>query len=342
MPPLYITEQGTKIRIRNNRVHVERDSDSTPETLWQAPIGTISQVVLSGNVGLTTPAIAAFLERRIDVVFLDSHGNFRGRLFSEADPHVSVRKGQYRAIENRGFVRLMVRCLVRGKIRNQKNLLQHIDHDKPGMVPAESIQKIIDTENSLESKTTINGMRGAEGKAAAAYFSGFRTILGMKWGFRRRRKNPSPDPVNAMLSFGYTLLSQLAVSAVQTVGLDAYAGFLHEDAYNRPSLGLDLVEEFRPLIDDMVLDLCESGRIFPENFEMDPDAGSCLMDTGTRKIFIQSFEERMETRYLHPELQKWVTLRQCMTEQARTIAALCEKAYELPEYRAMEFFNDQE
>lgn len=336
MPPIYITEQNTKLRIRNNCVRVERDTAASAETLWQAPIGTVSQVVLSGNIGLTTPAIAAFLDRQIDVTFLDSHGNFRGRLLSEADPHATVRRRQYRALEIPEFVRSVVRSLIRGKIRNQKFLLQRADRDDPGMFLTSVIQKLTDAEHSLDTKTTVNAMRGVEGTAAAAYFSGFRTIVGMKWRFHRRLKNPSPDPVNAMLSFGYTLLSQLAVSAVQTVGLDAYAGFLHEEAYNRPSLGLDLVEEFRPVIDELVLSLCRTGAVSPENFEIDPGTRCCWMDAETKKVFIRAYEERMETRFVHPRTGTSLTLRQCMLEQARQIAGCCERVPKKPDYTAME------
>ena len=124
MPPVYITEQGTKIRIHNNCIRVERENGQDPEMLYQAPISTVSQLILAGNVGITTPAIGTFLSRQIDVVFLDSHGNFRGRLLSEADPHTLLRKAQYHAAENKTFPLNMARCLVRAKLKHQHAFLQ--------------------------------------------------------------------------------------------------------------------------------------------------------------------------------------------------------------------------
>ena len=337
MPPLYISEQGTKIRIRNNCIHVEREDAARTETIYHAPIGTVSQVVLSGNVGLTTPAIAALLDRKIDVVFLDSHGHFRGRLQTESDPHVWIRRGQYRAVENKDFCQNMVRCLVSAKIRNQKYLLMRSSSQLPSQIQEMAIKKIDDAELTLKTKSTVNAMRGVEGKAAAAYFSGYRQLFNSSWNFHKRIKNPSPDPVNAMLSYGYTLLSQLAVSALQTVGLDPYAGFLHEEAYNRPSLGLDLMEEFRPIIDEIVLNFCVCGEISPNDFKIDSDKGGCWMNSGARKMFIQRFENQMESRHVHPVTQNALSLRQCILEQARQIAFCCEKAPSISEYKAMEF-----
>ena len=316
---------------------MERESGQNPEVLYQAPIGTVSQLVLSGNVGITTPAIGTFLSRQIDVVFLDSHGNFRGRLQTNSDPHISIRRGQYRAAENPSFVKAIVRCFVNAKIRHQRLFLQRINRDfKDAQVDA-SIQRISEELESLEKKSTVNMMRGVEGTAAAAYFRGYRVFYDPACFFSGRQKNPSPDPVNAMLSFGYTLLTQLAVSAVQTVGLDAYAGFLHTDIYNRPSLGLDLVEEFRPIVDGIVLDLCRSGKITPADFQFGSETEDCRMNTDTRKLYIRHFEERMNERFVHPRTGTSLTLRQCMLEQARLIAECCENAPDIPVFTAMEF-----
>ena len=337
MPPLYITEQGTKVRIHNNCIRVERENGQDPELLYQAPIGTVSQLVLSGNIGLTTPAIGTLLTRQIDVVFLDSRGNFRGRLRTDSDPQVSTRRGQYRAIENKAFTKAIAQSMVSAKIGHQRLLLQRTNPDYRDAQVEFAIRTIIEEQASLGKKSTVNAIRGVEGTAAAAYFSGYRRFFDDAWAFRRRLKNPSPDPINAMLSFGYTLMTQLAVSAVQTVGLDAYAGFLHTESYNRPSLGLDLVEEFRPIVDEIVLELCRTGKICPEDFQSDAEKGGCWMSPDARKLYIQRFEERMNERFVHPLTGTALTLRQCMLEQARQIADCCEKAPDLPIYTAMEF-----
>ena len=337
MPPIYITEQNTKIRIRNNCIHVERETGQDPEMLYQAPISTVSQLVLSGNIGLTTSAIGTFLSRQIDVVFLDSHGNFRSRLLSEANPHTVLRRAQFHAAEDKKFPVNLARCLIRAKLKHQHTILQRQNRTVQDPEIAAAVLEIAAIEKGLEGKFTLPALRGAEGNAAAVYFSGFRKLFAPEWNFRHRRQHPSTDPVNGMLSYGYTLLSQAASAAVQIVGLDPYVGFLHEDAYNRPSLALDLMEEFRPVVDGLVLWCCHSGLITPADFERDLEGHQCLINASARKLLIKTFEERMENRHIHPVTLTSLTLRQCMLEQARQIALCCENLTKTPEFKGMGF-----
>jgi len=138
--------------------------------------------------------------------------------------------------------------------------------------------------------------------------------------FQHRKKRPSPDPINAILSFGYTLLAQNAVSAVQVVGLDPFAGFLHSYAYNRASLGMDLMEEFRPIVDGVALWCCRGGQIAPQDFCFDDPNYPCLMNDRAKKVLITAFENRMDSGYTHPLTKTKLSMRQCMIEQARQIA----------------------
>jgi len=123
-----------------------------------------------------------------------------------------------------------------------------------------------------------------------------------------------------LLSFGYTLLAEAAASAVQAVGLDPYAGFLHEVAYNRPALGLDLMEEFRPVVDGVVLWCLNSGIITPKDFEAGPPERPVILKPEGQRRFLQAYEQRLETRFTHPLRQMQLPLRQCLIEQARQIA----------------------
>ncbi|HQP46417.1 MAG TPA: CRISPR-associated endonuclease Cas1, partial [Flexilinea sp.] len=169
IPPIYIVEQGTKIRIHNRCVQIEKENDGAVQVLCRSPIGTVSQIVIFGNIGLTTPAIGLFLEENIDVVFLSVHGEFRGRLATGLSPHIALRKAQYHCLDEPEFVLDLSIQFVRAKLQHQKALLQRHNRDLK---------------------------------------------------FQHRKKRPSPDPINAILSFGYTLLAQSAISAVQVVGLD--------------------------------------------------------------------------------------------------------------------------
>jgi len=269
IPPIYIVEQGTKIRIHNRCVQIEKENDGAVQVLCRSPIGTVSQIVIFGNIGLTTPAIGLFLEENIDVVFLSVHGEFRGRLATGLSPHIALRKAQYHCLVEPEFVLDLSIQFVRAKLQHQKALLQRHNRDLK---------------------------------------------------FQHRKKRPSPDPINAILSFGYTLLAQNAVSAVQVVGLDPFAGFLHSYAYNRASLGMDLMEEFRPIVDGVALWCCRGGQIAPQDFCFDDPNYPCLMNDRAKKVLITAFENRMDSGYTHPLTKTKLSMRQCMIEQARQIA----------------------
>ena len=269
IPPIYIVEQGTKIRIHNRCVQIEKENDGAVQVLCRSPIGTVSQIVIFGNIGLTTPAIGLFLEENIDVVFMSVHGEFRGRLATGLSPHIALRKAQYHCLDEPEFVLDLSIQFVRAKLQHQKALLQRHNRDLK---------------------------------------------------FQHRKKRPSPDPINAILSFGYTLLAQNAVSAVQVVGLDPFAGFLHSYAYNRASLGMDLMEEFRPIVDGVALWCCRGGQIAPQDFCFDDPNYPCLMNDRAKKVLITAFENRMDSGYTHPLTKTKLSMRQCMIEQARQIA----------------------
>ena len=320
IPPIYIVEQGTKIRIHNRCVQIEKENNGVVQILCRSPISTVSQIVIFGNIGLTTPAIGLFLEENIDVVFLSVHGEFRGRLATGLSPHITLRKAQYQCLDEPEFVLNLSIQFVRAKLQHQKALLQRHNRDLNSSIVREDIEMLNTIIASLENKINLNSLRGAEGKAASTYFEGFRQLFGSEWKFQHRKKRPSPDPINAILSFGYTLLAQSAISAVQVVGLDPFAGFLHSYAYNRASLGMDLMEEFRPIVDGVALWCCRGGQITPEDFCFDDPDSPCLMNDHAKKVLISAFENRMNSGYTHPLTKTKLSMRQCMIEQARQIA----------------------
>lgn len=320
MPPIYVVQQNTKLRIQNRRLQVERDGEGKSEVILSVPLGQVDQVVLFGNVGLTTPAIDALLGQESEVIFLSEDGRYRGRLVGEITPHVPLRRAQYRSLENESFVLSMAQGFVAAKLAHQRALLARHNKDL-GDGQIETLVAQIDVaRESVAHKTNLGGLRGLEGSATAAYFMGFRRLFGAEWNFKDRNRRPPVDPVNVLLSFGYTLLAQAAGSAVQAVGLDPYAGFLHEVAYNRPALGLDLMEEFRPVVDGVVLWCCRGGQLNPANFSPGPAERPVMLDDAGRRIFLQAYEERMGQSFTHPLRGERLLLRQCLIEQAHQVA----------------------
>ncbi len=321
MPALYLVEQNTKVRIRNRRVQVERDgADGSPEVLLSVPLAQVEQVVIFGNVGLTTPALEALLLQNAEVVFLSQRGEYRGRLVGEVTPHVTLRRAQYQHTAELAFALRTAQDIVQAKLRHQRVMLQRIQRERPHPTVEAAIERLGEALEEVPRKTALSSLMGVEGAATAAYFGALRTQFDPTWHFLDRNRRPPRDPVNVLLSLGYTLLAQQCQGAVQTVGLDPYLGFLHEVAYNRPALALDLMEEFRPVVDGVVLWACRSGQLSPADFTPGPPERPVLLSEAGMRRFIQAYETRWDQPHLHPLRNMQFPLRQCLIEQARQIA----------------------
>ncbi len=308
---LYLTEQGSTLSRRGERLVVEREG----ETLADVPAAKVMRVFVFGNVSLTTPAIAYLLREGKEVAFLSGRGRYYGRLISSESKNPALRRAQLRATEDPAACLDLSRRVVLGKLRNQRRLLHRRPGGKASLAAAE-ITALIERSGTTAS---LAALRGMEGLAARAYFGAFGELLqGMTFTGRRRR--PPPDPVNSLLSLGYTLLTYEAFSAVASVGLDPYIGFFHTDTYGRPSLALDTMEELRPaVVDTLVLGAVNRGLVKPEDFEVGEEGGKpvALLNDAARKRFLALYEGRMLTGITH--LDRKVTYRGALHTQARQI-----------------------
>ncbi len=323
MPPLYVVQQQSKLRINNRRLQVEKDDpqkSGPAEVLASVPLSQVSEVILFGNIGLTTPAIDALLAQNSPVIFLTQRGEYRGRLVGQVTPHVPLRRAQYERLGQPEFVLSMAKCFVNAKLSHQRALLLRHNKERGDAEIAAAAAQMDEALDSLPRKTQISALLGLEGSATAAYFRGLRLLFGPEWHFDDRNRRPPRDPVNVLLSFGYTLFAELASSAVMSVGLDPYAGFLHEVAYNRPALGLDLLEEFRPVVDGIALWCCNSGQLKLSDFSPGPQERPVVLGEAGQKRFLQAYEQRLDVRFTHPLRGLQFPLRQCVIEQARQAA----------------------
>jgi CRISPR-associated protein Cas1 len=324
MPPLYITTQGAKLRHRRRRLVVEKDH----EQIAAVPAIHVDQVFIFGNISITTPALSFLLNNDIHTSFLTVRGRYKGRLVGPLGGHGRLRLHQYRRADDEHWAVETARAIVVGKLHNTRTLLRRYarrleEADECGSALTAAADDLTDLIARAQRRETVNSLTGVEGRGAAVYFSVFRHLIRAPgWLFEKRNRRPPRDPVNALLSFGYTILTHQVESAVRAVGLDPYIGFLHQLAYNRPSLALDLVEEFRPIVVDSVVLRCLNNRIIqPDHFRYEPGGERpVLLNDEGRSRFIRELEARLSLRFRHPDRDERVTYRRCFELQARRMA----------------------
>ena len=327
MPPLYVTTQGAKLRYRKRRLVIEKeDQEHGKQEVAAVPAVHVDQVLIFGNVSITTPALSFLLKKEIDTTFLTVRGRYKGRLVGPSGGNGRLRLRQYGRASDEGWALETARAIVTVKLHNTRTLLRRYARrlqtpEAPELSGA--AEQLSDLISRAGRCRTVNSLSGVEGRAAAVYFSVFRHLIkGQEWTFDKRNRRPPRDPVNALLSFGYTVLTHNVESAVRAVGLDPYIGFLHQVAYNRPSLALDLVEEFRCIVVDSVVLRCLNNRIIlPAHFTLDPDATyPVLLNEEGRGRFIRELEGRLNLTFKHPDSKERVTYRRCFELQARRLA----------------------
>ncbi|MGQ9558315.1 MAG: type I-D CRISPR-associated endonuclease Cas1d [Desulfurispora sp.] len=315
MAALYLMEQGAVVRKVDQRVVVELEG----RTVQDIPLIKIDQVVIFGRVTVTAAATAMFLEHGIEVVYLTAYGKFLGRLQPPAPKNCLLRVAQYRASLDGAASAWLARCFVRGKIKNMLYVLQR-SRREGAAIDEIFIQEIKKALKALEGAADVDAVRGVEGVASAVYFKAFGEMIKKDFSFAGRVKRPPTDPVNSLLSLGYTLLAKDMTSAVNTVGLDPYMGFLHRQRYGRTSLALDLMEEFRPVIvDTLVLACLNKGIIKPDDFSQEIGGAVYLKDEARKKFLVQ-YETKKNSEIRHPVFNYQASYRRCMDLQARLLA----------------------
>jgi CRISPR-associated protein Cas1 len=333
MATYYVREQGAVVRKQDERLLVTKDHTVVAEI----PMHQLDQLVVMGNIQLTTPAIAVLLQSSTDVVFMSLHGTVRGRLIANESKFAELRFRQLQTMSDEKASLALAKSIVDGKLTNQRALLRTAADES--RLPRGEIEKaargIAEMIEGAKAAANADSLRGYEGKAGAWYWSAFQQLLKRDLGFTGRNYFPPKDPVNALLSFGYALLQRDATAAVQLVGLDPYLGFFHAIHYGRPSLALDLMEEFRPLIvDPLVVDLINRDEIGPGDFRRggQDEKPVLLKDDAVKKV-IQRYEERATSKVRYSPTGEETTFRRCVELQARQIGRVIKG--EAGEYRPM-------
>jgi CRISP-associated protein Cas1 len=332
MTTLYLVHQGATLQKEQGRFIIKtlNNKEST-----EIPIAEVNRVLVFGNIQLSTSAISTCLAAKIPVIFLTQGGEYKGHLWSAENFDLPLEAAQFRCFEDLGFQMQMVRSLILGKLWNSKQLLLKLRRQRDS---AEISMAIAGIDRDSESvaiappETNIDTLRGFEGSAASRYFSAFgQLITNPGFSFTDRNRRPPRDPVNSLLSFGYTLLFNNVMSLLLAEGLHPYLGNLHRSDRRAPHLALDLMEEFRsPIVDSLVLKLVNQKILRPTDFTFpDSDSGIYLEDT-PRRLFLKHFEDRMATTAKHPDFSPAVSYRRIIQMQVQRYkkAVMGESSYE--------------
>jgi CRISP-associated protein Cas1 len=325
MSVLYVTQQDAVLRKEDERLKVTLKG----ETLLDLPMIKVSQVVLLGRVTVTPHTVASLMERTVDVCYLSEHGRYVGKIEPAFSKNVWLRRAQYAAAFDRFHTVKIARQIVTGKLANMRSFLLRAERNTDGLDVEAEADSIRRAEREAESADDLDVLRGHEGEGSAAYFRAFGNLVKADgFTFEKRVRRPPTDPVNSLLSFGYTLLANDLHSAASTVGFDPYIGFLHADRYGRPSLALDLMEEFRAIIVDSVALACMNKRVLQqEDFEV--GLGNVYtLKPEARRTFLLQYEERKGTEIKHPLFEYRVTYQRCFELQARLLAKYLQKEVE--------------
>ncbi len=314
MATLYLSEQQSIVKKRDSYLLVQYPDKHAVEV----PLIKVSQVVVSGDVTLTTPALHTLLEMGIEVCFLSMYGQFRGRLSPPVAKNAALRQAQYRAHVDQGSALAAAQACVQGKLENMRTMLLRANRSLNDTQVEEAAQAIRNVIQLVPEAKTVGSLLGFEGNGSAAYFGVFGKLFRGSMEFTRRRRRPPTDPVNAMLSLGYTLLQHQISAAIQIVGFDPYVGFLHQPRHGRPALALDLMEEFRPIIADSVVLNIVNHRILTEK-DFQEELGVVHLKPEARKTFYGKFEERLLEELQHPYFGYRTSYRRCMELQARLL-----------------------
>jgi CRISPR-associated protein Cas1 len=236
--------------------------------------------------------------------------------------NIFVRKAQWQAIGESPQAVHGVRGFVRGKLKNYRHTLLRRQRECSEIDLLAHITRLESAIAPIDKTNAIDSLRGLEGAGSAAYFGGFdQLIKGSEFEFKNRNRRPPTDPVNALLSLGYSLLRHDVQGAINIVGFDPYLGYLHVERYGRPSLALDLMEEFRPLVvDAVVLAALNKRSLVPGDFTTEPLSNAVSLTKEGLRTFLRFYELKKQSKFKHPVLQKQCTYREAFEIQARLLA----------------------
>ncbi|MEG0897650.1 MAG: type I-C CRISPR-associated endonuclease Cas1c [Ruthenibacterium sp.] len=304
---LFVTSEDIYLSLDGENVVANREK----QVVARYPLHTLVGIVSFSYAGASPALMGACAQRGVSIAFCTPRGKFLARVCGESNGNVHLRRTQYRIADSKEQSCLVARTMIFGKLYNARWSIERTRRDHGLRVDAEKLAdactKLKALLPAVAQETALDSLRGLEGVGATAYFGVLDDmILNVEdvFRFHGRNRRPPLDALNALLSFAYSLLANDCASALESVGLDAYVGFLHRDRPGRTSLALDLMEELRPcMADRFVLTLVNNRMFKPDDFEK-RESGAVLLSEDARKHFLKSWQEKKKETLTHPYLNE--------------------------------------
>ncbi len=321
---LYVNQDGAYLHKDGQAIIVRLQK----QKIGQFPIVAIGEIVCFGfGISVSPPLAEYCASQGVTISYIHGTGRFLARMEGPIRGNVLLRRRQYRDSDSPVRSLEVARYCVAAKISNQRNVLLRFLRNHPDADGMSEIRKALKEMENAHRKTSstasVDSLRGLEGEASASYFRVFEHLVLVKepeWQFGGRSRKPPMDRINALLSFVYSILALDLRSALETVGLDPYVGFLHVERPGRPSLALDMMEEFRaPLADRLVLSLVNLRQVAATGFVVGP-AGDVQMTTETRKTLLSAYQNRKREVVQHPFMEEPMEVGIAFLVQARLLA----------------------
>jgi len=320
---LYIQNQGAELRKENQRFIVQKED----KTIGDYPAVKINQIIIFGNCQIS-PAVMQFcLINNIPITLLSSYGKYYGRLESTEHRNHELELLQYLFSLNEKFTLDFSKRIISAKVNNTRILLQRANKRRDDSKILEAINEIKILQRKIEKSGSAESLRGVEGALAAVYFSVFGRLFLKETGFFlndfKRIKRPPTDPINSLLSFGYTLLNSNIHSFLHSFGLHPYVGFFHVIKEGHAALASDLIEEFRHIIDSLVIQVINKGILKRTDFYFAKEPGlPCFLKNEARKEFLRQFEIKMHKITTHTPTGIKADYRRCISLQIKQLTQL--------------------
>ena len=304
---LFVTSEDVYLSLDGENVVANRGG----EAVARYPLHTLQSIVSFSYSGASPALMGTCAKREIGLAFCTPRGRFLARVSGQMQGNVLLRRTQYRVADDPSGSCRVARMMILGKVYNARWSIERTRRDHAMRIDSERFaavsQQLQGLLPQITAETSLDSLRGLEGAGATAYFSVLDDMILQRkdtFFFRERSRRPPLDAFNAILSFAYSLLAHDCASALESVGLDAYVGFLHRDRPGRESLALDLMEELRPCFADrFVLTMVNNRVIKPEDFDFRESGAVFLTDT-VRKSFLQKWQERKRETITHPFLEE--------------------------------------